>query len=443
MNKPFNSPTFTIKTLVPQRLDLSLKELNNMPEKELRKHIELVRLHLVQIIGLKHPPFGSQMSEFKIKENLKALNRKNGVTFISPNSRTLYNNSYNPEFGDGLLKYSSSLTKGINHWFFEMWLTNPSNGVCPLSQFYSSEIFYRNLSSIIKDNKFRIFERKKFKKLSSVLDPLRITNGASPAFNFSSALAKWIYLNASNRLVTANNDFYVLDSSAGWGGRLGGILAASNHSPLKERIVHYCCTDVNSTTHNQFSKVENYWKEHINPKIKFELYKSLTPAEILLEDPFFSKLEGKFDLALTSPPYFATEQYSQDENQSYLKYPNYDIGGEFSWKNGFLKKMIETTFKLLKPNGEFWINISDVNNKDNLIKYPVITLESDTLKLAKEAGFRHILTYKMVTPNIYSIIDDKTKNSRKNRKTEKRNVIYEDGKEIKFEPIFVFKKDGI
>jgi len=60
------------------------------------------------------------------------------------------------------------------------------------------------------------------------------------------------------------------------------------------------------------------------------------------------------------------EQYSNDRNQSFTKYPSYDGAGEASWKNGFLKRMIETNYRLLKPNGEFWLNIADVRDSKRL-----------------------------------------------------------------------------
>ena len=82
MNKAFNSPTFTIKVLVPQHLDLPLNILHDMTEMELKNHIELVRLHLVQIIELKHPPFGSQMTEPQIIFTLYILTNYSILHFL-------------------------------------------------------------------------------------------------------------------------------------------------------------------------------------------------------------------------------------------------------------------------------------------------------------------------------------------------------------------------
>jgi hypothetical protein len=421
--------------LVPQHLNISLNRLSSMSEVKYKEHIEEVRLYLLRLIEKKYSPFGGKANENEIINNLKTLNHEIGVKFIPPKEFSNYLFTQKDEYADGLLTYNTTHTRGINHWFFEMWESECSSGVNPLEQIKSKDIFYRNLNAIIRKNKFKIAERFPDAILKDGLDVLRITNGSKPAFNFSSALAKWIYLDVANRSSIIGNDFYILDSCTGWGGRLGGALASCNHLPLQNKNVHYYGTDVNSSTHYNFYKVASYWKEYINPNIKFDLYKSLIPAEVLTEDPVFAELIGKFDVAMTSPPYFNTEQYSKDLNQSYIKYPFYDKGGENSWKIGFLKRMIQTTYDLLKNGGEFWLNIADVRSKNI-----TIPLEHDAVKLAKQVGFKHLLTYKMITPNIYNIIEDQAKNRIDGKKIDKANIIMHEGKELKFEPIFIFKK---
>ena len=47
----------------------------------------------------------------------------------------------------------------------------------------------------------------------------------------------------------------------------------------------------------------------------------------------FSKYENQSDLVFTSPPYFDTEKYSDDEAQSYLLYPKLDL-----WLENFFSK---------------------------------------------------------------------------------------------------------
>ena len=67
-------------------------------------------------------------------------------------------------------------------------------------------------------------------------------------------------------------------------------------------------------------------------------------SELIQNNPRFQKYEGKLDLAFTSPPYFNREQYSQDENQSFIAYGEYD-----DWRENFLRPTLTTIYNYLKP----------------------------------------------------------------------------------------------
>ena len=62
------------------------------------------------------------------------------------------------------------------------------------------------------------------------------------------------------------------------------------------------------------------------------------------------------DLCFTSPPYFDTEKYSDEETQSYKKFPTLD-----GWIDGFMRKTIDNCRYGLKPNGRLIINIDDTS----------------------------------------------------------------------------------
>lgn len=66
----------------------------------------------------------------------------------------------------------------------------------------------------------------------------------------------------------------------------------------------------------------------------------------------FPQYKGYFDLYFTSPPYFNTEQYSDDESQSYKKFPTYK-----GWIDGFYRQTIYNACDVLKKDGVFGINI--------------------------------------------------------------------------------------
>ena len=59
------------------------------------------------------------------------------------------------------------------------------------------------------------------------------------------------------------------------------------------------------------------------------------------------------DLCFTSPPYFDTEKYSDEDTQSYKKFPTED-----GWVNGFLKKTIQNCYDGLKDNKYMLMNIA-------------------------------------------------------------------------------------
>ena len=66
----------------------------------------------------------------------------------------------------------------------------------------------------------------------------------------------------------------------------------------------------------------------------------------------FQPKSESLDLCFTSPPYFDTEKYSDEESQSYKKFPTKD-----EWVNGFLKTTIENCYRGLKKGGYMLYNI--------------------------------------------------------------------------------------
>jgi DNA modification methylase len=108
------------------------------------------------------------------------------------------------------------------------------------------------------------------------------------------------------------------------------------------------------------------------------------------------------DLCFTSPPYFDTEKYSNEDTQSYIKYSSSN-----EWINGYLKKTIQNCHWGLKKDGYLIINISNTPEYD--------FLERETIRLAKETGFQHSNTYHLILSSI-------------------------SGKGIKKEPVFIFCK---
>jgi len=87
----------------------------------------------------------------------------------------------------------------------------------------------------------------------------------------------------------------------------------------------------------------------------------------------------KFDMALTSPPYFDKEEYAYDDNQSFMRYPEYSC-----WVEGFLRPLVSNVFLSLRPGSVFVLNIDGVDGRG---------LCADALRVAADAGFVHESTF--------------------------------------------------
>jgi hypothetical protein len=177
----------------------------------------------------------------------------------------------------------------------------------------------------------------------------------------------------------------VWDMCAGWGGRLLGALSSRN-------IKEYYGTDASTKTYLGLMEMKKEFN-FIDKKIVLEC----TTCEDYVP-------EYKLDLCFTSPPYYDTEKYADEPTQSYNRYKTYE-----RWLNDFLYMTIDNCHMALKDTGILALNIANTTNYK--------TIESDTKEIFKDVGFKLIKTYKMVLSSIA-------------------------GKGIKYEPIFICKKQG-
>ena len=126
----------------------------------------------------------------------------------------------------------------------------------------------------------------------------------------------------------------VLDFSMGWGDRLVGFLASNAES--------YIGIDPNTKLHEPYEQINAYC--NTSKEVRF----ICSPAED-------ADLTGvKVDFVFTSPPYFDTEKYSQEETQSWKRYPETD-----DWLNGFLYPTLKKCWDVLEDGGRICVNISD------------------------------------------------------------------------------------
>lgn len=239
------------------------------------------------------------------------------------------------------------------------------------------------LEAFNDDDIFRKVIRKRLRMGSYLTDSgirkmLKIYTGVQGVSNFRPTAAAAIYDKYAKNGV-------VWDMSGGWGGRLLGAIASGVNTYIATEPSMDACvglvelgtdygTELNLEIHRKGS--ENYlpWKNSL-------------------------------DLCFTSPPYFDLEKYSDDPEQSYLKFPKRE-----QWLEGFLRPTIENCHHGLKPDGVMAINIADIKGNE---------LEVDMVRIAEESGFKLIETLKLALSNI----------NLRNKE-----------KKFKYEPIYIFKK---
>lgn len=156
----------------------------------------------------------------------------------------------------------------------------------------------------------------------------------------------------------------ILNPCAGWGGRLLGIASCL----FKD--IEYVETDPSTKTYNGLVKLKQFLRLGDNYK----------QYNLPFEDLEVKK--NHFDFVFTSPPYFDTEQYADEETQSYKRNETYD-----AWKENFLFVMIDKIIYCMKDGAVCMLN---VGNK----KYPIqndikkYLLETYEIKAKNDADFK-------------------------------------------------------
>lgn len=136
----------------------------------------------------------------------------------------------------------------------------------------------------------------------------------------------------------------VLDFSAGWGDRLCGFYASSCTRS-------YIGIDPNKAVYDVYQKQADFYSQFTDKKeVKF----INKPAEEV------TLPQNCVDMIFTSPPYFDSEHYCDDDTQSWKRYTTID-----SWLNNFLFPTLRNCWSALKPNGYLILNIMDVHDKKN------------------------------------------------------------------------------
>lgn len=194
---------------------------------------------------------------------------------------------------------------------------------------------------------------------SAIKDGLEMLGGAGVATNFKTMNAKALY----EKYCPPNGIIY--DYACGFGGRMLGALSSKNNyiyigvEPCLETYTHL----------NELGLCIEHVTQRENS------YKIFCMGS---ED--YLEKENSIDFAFSSPPYFNLEQYSDEPTQCYNKFPILE-----DWFKGYVEPTIQNTYKMLKPNAYYAVNIADFKIKKNKVAFVDRWIE-----LAQEIGFKYI-----------------------------------------------------
>lgn len=352
---------------------INKKEWKNFSDFDLKKYEEKV-FDYYRIQGF---PYLSTNTTWRKKEFKK---------FIKFNKETIFNNN------DKSFRQVMHGLSLASSYFPHMFNIQCNNMKTPLDIFNDDILFKKCIHKriIMGDNMSDNGIRKM----------LKIFTGTQCVSNFRPTVASSLY----NQFA---HEGTVLDMSAGFGGRLLGFYGSS--------AIKYIGLEPSSKTYENLLKMNtdifNFFNDFKNKDTQISLFNNNNNNEKnnkivsihKLGSEIFIPEPNSLDFCFTSPPYFDTEKYSDEDSQSYKKYKS-----KKDWLDYFLAQTFSNCYIGLKKDKYMAINIANVKSFPNL--------EEETVKIAIKLGFKYVQTYKYLLSSL----------SLKST--------------YKFEPIFIFKK---
>jgi hypothetical protein len=151
----------------------------------------------------------------------------------------------------------------------------------------------------------------------------------------------------------------VVDFAAGYEGRLLGSIAARRC---------YIGIEPNRAQVRGFIKMAEAISTEEFPVPQLRFLNGPAEKEML------GLKRGSADLVFSSLPFFDWEHYSRSTNQSFRRYPLYEV-----WLARFLAPVILQSHRVLKKKGQLILNVTNGNR---------LPTPDDVLRIARDAGFR-------------------------------------------------------
>jgi len=188
------------------------------------------------------------------------------------------------------------------------------------------------------------------------------------------------------------------DMSMGWGGRLLGAVACG-------KVHKYIGCDPATETFKGLTQMDADIKRLL-PERRLETQLLMVGSET--PEMRAALPEHGVDLCFTSPPYFDCEKYSDEETQSYKKYP-----GTSAWLEEFIGQTLDNCEYALTSDGILAVNIADVDS--------YMGMEDQFLRFADQKGWQYIRTMKLALSRMMGTRKKQTGTH-------------------KFEPIYIFRR---
>jgi hypothetical protein len=210
--------------------------------------------------------------------------------------------------------------------------------------------------------------RKCLKRSESMSDnhfreTIRNMAGVQKPSNFRPMAAASVYATVGRMF---GRKLRVWDMCGGYGGRMLGAAISGS-------VAEYVCNEPCSQTASGLEAMGN----EITRRIEGWSFRvSREPAEDAAVE--------QFDLCFTSPPYFDTERYSEENTQSCVRYHSYQ-----EWVRGFLRPVTEKACVAAGDHGVVAINVANTKRAKTLVEDTVEALSSSGLSFA--AYWRYLL----------------------------------------------------
>lgn len=186
--------------------------------------------------------------------------------------------------------------------------------------------------------------------ISEIIRQLGFTAGTSKVTIYRPLLTK--------RIVESLEAKNVLDVCVGWGGRMLGTRSLKNTS--------YTGIEPYTKTYNGLMKMKTDLKLE-NVTLYNDTAENILPT-----------LKKEYDLALTSPPYYNLEIYSDETTQSH------HYGSYKNWVKHFLRPVINGVLDKLLDNGYSCWSVKNIKTDKTYNLY------DDVVKIHKERGWEQI-----------------------------------------------------